>query len=275
MIDGNKIFDSHMHLLGRFKGRDETLVQFLDRYGIDRAMVTSLNKDASLNVIMSSSSIDMKDQQFLDQFVQKTQLDHEQVREVIEKDPERFIGFFWFNPRIASEEDWKLLKKYIVDFKFKGIKTQMCVDMLKVPEDLFQLAEFCIEQDIPLYVHSGTGFFYQKPYTAKDYYKLVRKYKELKCIIGHAAYSMEYCINCLRYFRDFPNVYFETSTSIPYGILTLIKVMGNHRVIFGSDAPAAQTPDIELQKIKILNLDEKTLENVLYKNFSRLVGEDE
>ena len=39
------------------------------------------------------------------------------------------------------------------------------------------------------------------------------------------------------------------------------------------DSPAATTPDIEINKIRILNLDKKTLENVFYNNISNLIGE--
>ena len=82
----------------------------------------------------------------------------------------------------------------------------------------------------------------------------------------HAAYTMEYCVSCLKYFPKCSNVYFETSLSVPYGINILIKVMGNHRVMFGSDSPAATTPDIEINKIRILNLDLNLVLNRIFSN---------
>ena len=84
---------------------------------------------------------------------------------------------------------------------------------------------------------------------------------------------MEYCINLLRYFTNLPNVFFETSVSIPYGIMTLIKIMGDHRVVYSSDPPSATNPDIEMNKIKMLNLSKKTQENVFYNNINKLIGE--
>jgi len=270
MIDGIKIFDAHTHHLGRFKRRDETLVEFLDRFNIDKAVVTTLNKSANLNAILNANR-DEAESEFLDKFVQKKQYDHEEVRKMVEKNPDRLVGFYWFNPRIADDEDWKLLEKYIVDYKFKGVKTQCYVDMLKIPEDLYLLAEFCIDKDIPLFLHSGSGFFFQKSVRSKDYYKLVRKYKDLKVILGHAAFTMEYAISLLKFFAKTPNVFFETSVSIPYGIMTLIKAMGSHRVMYGSDAPTATSPDIEIDKIRILNLDERTLEDVFYNTINNLI----
>ena len=55
--------------------------------------------------------------------------------------------------------------------------------------------------------------------------------------------------------------------------MTLIKIMGDHRVVYGSDAPSATNPDIEINKIKMLNLSKETLENVFYNNINKLIGE--
>ena len=49
--------------------------------------------------------------------------------------------------------------------------------------------------------------------------------------------------------------------------------MGQKRVMYGSDAPAATTPDIEINKIKILNLKKNVLEDVFYNNISNLIRE--
>ncbi len=273
MIDNIRIFDSHFHVYGRFKPREESLIDYMDRFGIDRAIITTLNQEANLSAILKTEN-DNNFEQSKKKFTLKEQYDHEFVLEQVKKHPDRLTGFFWFNPRIAGDEDWHLLKKYVNEYNFKGVKLQPYVDMLKVPDDLHELAEFCIDADIPLFMHSGTGFYFQDNIRAKDSYKLMRKHKDLKLILGHAAYTMEHCINCLRFFTRMPNVYFETSCSIPYGIMTLIKAMGAERVIYGSDAPAATSPDIEIQKIRILVLDESTLRKVFYDNVASLIGEN-
>ena len=272
MIDDFKVFDSHLHYLGRFKPRNESILEYMDRFGIDKAAITTLNRDASLNAIMTTGNKDANNNHIIEQFVQKEQYDHGPVRALVDAHPERLVGFFWFNPKIAEESDWKLLRTYIEQYGFKGIKTQTFVDLLKIPEDLHLLAEFCIEYDLPLFIHSGTPFFFQKPVRLKAYYRLVKRYKELKVILGHSAFTMEHTISLLRYFRGFKNVFYETSCSIPYGIMTLIKAMGSGQVIYGSDAPAATTPDIEINKIRILNLPPEIARQVFYDNFNKLIG---
>ena len=54
--------------------------------------------------------------------------------------------------------------------------------------------------------------------------------------------------------------------------MSLIKAIGEDRVIYGSDSPAANPPDIEIQKIFCLDLDKKTLEKVFYENMNNLLG---
>ena len=92
----------------------------------------------------------------------------------------------------------------------------------------------------------------------------MQKYPELKVIIGHAGYTMEYAINLLNYFTKNPNVYFETSLSVPYAIVMFVKAFGSHRIMYGSDAPTATTPDIEIQKVQILGLERGQLEDVFF-----------
>lgn len=278
MIDGIKIFDSHLHILGAFKKRDMTLIQYLDKYGIDKAIITTLNQAASFQKITSFSNLKFDSEAAKESFneiIPKEQYDHVEVRELVQKNPERFVGFYWFNPRIAqdNEDHYKILEKYIKDYGFKGVKTQWNVDNLKI-KDYYKLAEFLIEKDLPLYFHSGYPFFFQKNIKPREISSFVDKYPKLKLILGHAGFTMEYCINVLLNLSKTKNVYFETSLSVPYAIRTLIKVMGIDRVLFGSDSPSATTPDIEINKIKILNLDKEALEKVFYKNTAKLLGID-
>ena len=157
---------------------------------------------------LETESIVFNENEYAEKFYTKSQYDHKELRELIKNNSDRLVGIYWFNPRIADDNDWKTLKKHIKDYNFKGVKIQASLDNLNILNDLFQLAEFCIDLDIPLFIHFGPSFFFQEPFSVKDIYSLVKKYPELKCIILHAAYTMEYCIGCLRYFPKCSNVYF-------------------------------------------------------------------
>jgi len=273
MLDEIKIIDAHMHHVGRFKSRNEPLLDYMDKYDIDKAIITTLNQSANINLLMESGG-NINQSKIFEQLNAENQLDHTEVKELVDNNKERLIGFYWFNPKKASERDWKILEDYLKNSNFKGVKTHACVDNLRIPNDFEYLAEFLIDRNLPIYFHSSSGFFYQDPIRAKDLYKFLKNYKDLKVIIGHAAFTMEYCINLLRYFRDSSNIFFETSLSVPYGIGLLIMTMGSERVIFGSDSPTATTPDIEINKFKILNLKKPILENVFYNNITNLLGEN-
>lgn len=271
MDEDIKIFDAHMHYTGKFKKKNELLIDFLNRFGIEKAVITTLNTAANSKLLLTLNE-QLSDQELAEQFYPDIQYNHKKVKELTQSYPDRLIGFYWFNPKIADAEDWKELTRFITTYGFKGVKTQASLDNLDPETHLDKLAEFCTDHDVPLYFHSGTSFHFQKPFSLKTLHEFKQRHKELKLIIGHAAFTMEYMISLLRFFTTLPNVYFETSLSVPYGIKVLIKVMGEERVLYGSDSPAATTPDIEIKKIKILNLSENVQKKIFYKNINRLLG---
>ncbi|MBD3215731.1 MAG: amidohydrolase family protein [Candidatus Lokiarchaeota archaeon] len=271
MIDGIGIFDAHMHYYGKFMKENESLIEFMDRFAIDKAIITTLKTSANQNLLFQTNEI-INEKQYAENLYAKKQYEHDIVKALITKYPDRLYGFYWFNPKIADDSDWQVLRDYITKYNFKGVKTQTSLDNLDLSKDLNQLAEFCLEFDIPLYFHSGINFFFQEPFLTKNLYNFLKDYKELKFIIGHAAFTMEYMISLLRYFQGFPNVYYETSLSVPYGINVLIKMMGEDKIIYGSDSPAATPPDIEIQKIKSLNLKPETEKLIFYENVKNLIS---
>ena len=177
MIDNIRIFDAHMHHKGRFKKRDEPLIDYLDKYGIDKAVITTINHSASMNQISSLSNENSNNISLHDNIDVKSQLDHKEILELTKNHPDRFIGFYWFNPKTATQNDWFVLEEFISVHGFKGVKTQPCMNLLKIPDDYLELAKFCINFDIPLCIHASGGFFFQKPYRVRDLYRLVKKFE--------------------------------------------------------------------------------------------------
>ena len=50
---------------------------------------------------------EIKGDTFPEEFDLNSQLDHTDVLELTKKHPDRLTGFYWFNPKSPSEEDWK------------------------------------------------------------------------------------------------------------------------------------------------------------------------
>ena len=75
-------------------------------------------------------------------------------------------------------------------------------------------------------------------------------------------------------YRGYPNVYFDTSSSFPFlkpeQAAELIEQMGADRFFFGTDFPM-WTHEEELARFQKLNLSEDVKEQILWKNFSRVV----
>ncbi|MHA1750462.1 MAG: amidohydrolase family protein, partial [Promethearchaeota archaeon] len=170
----------------------------------------------------------------------------------------------------GHENGLKIVEKALRKKCFKGVKVQLAMTPCKV-EDLFPVAKLLEEFDLPIYVHLSGGLFasrFMRPFFLKP---LIKNFPKLKIILGHAASTMEFCIETIFTSIDASNIYFETSVSIPFGIISLVKMFGSKRVIFGSDSPAATTFHIEYQKIQHLKLSKRAKMDLFSNNIKRLI----
>src|SRR4030042_433693 len=105
-----RIFDCHFHVRGIFlpkeNGSRMQLVKYLDRCGIDKAVVTTLNEDANMKNIVQSFIAGTSRQGIdpMTEGIKNTPLDHEPVRRLVKEHPDRFVGAYWFNPNDANQE---------------------------------------------------------------------------------------------------------------------------------------------------------------------------
>ena len=92
------------------------------------------------------------------------------------------------------------------------------------------------------------------------------KYPNAKIIIPHCGLANGRAWKVIPAFKDYPNVYLETSLVYPYEIIESITQYGPDRIMFGSDSPYSST------KIELFNLlehedmkhfNEKDMEKIL------------
>jgi predicted TIM-barrel fold metal-dependent hydrolase len=279
-----KIFDAHLHTHGSFLNPDLDLLTYLDQYNIEKAIITTVNEAASFKIITSKEmegqnkgnkeDIVYKAFETLKQVMSKGQLDHSDVKEIANKSPERFFKFFWFNPKVNPEsiqESYKILEKHF-DEGFCGVKLNSGIHLVEIPDDVLELVEFMQEYNklFPLYIHLTPKVTYFKGISRKDIIKLAELFPELIIIVGHAGFAMEYAVELGLTLKKYQNVYFETSCSIPYGILVLIKMIGHSRILFGSDAPITNPIQIEIDKILSLPITDKQKQDIFYNNAKQL-----
>ena len=286
IIDTNnyKKFDAHLHTYGNFLPKNMSLVEYMDKHHIKKAILTTINRAAKPKAYMDTLEKDattggggnnmMKAFENYRNKMPNEQLDHQDVIELSRNFPDRFVNFFWFNPKMNQEQeerDYELLEKHFNE-GFRGVKLHPVLHFTKVPKDLQKLAAIMQERNKILFIHSypKTTFFYGL--FSKDIAKLAEDFPDLKIIVGHAGYAMEYAIDIGMALKKYENVYFETSCSIPFAMLSIIRVIGHERVLFGTDSPITNPAQIEIDKISCLPISEEQKEDIFYNNTASLLG---
>jgi predicted TIM-barrel fold metal-dependent hydrolase len=279
MKDGFSIIDAHVHYAGIFLPKNMSIVDYMDANGIDAAIVNTLNTKANLSEIMRQDPAALRKKvkepgfELFKDFRLAGQPDHEPVLALVNKHPDRVIPFFWYNPNDPSDPEQQeglAIVSRALDQGFKGVKIQPAMTPCSI-EQLFPVGELLAERGLPLYIHPNAGLFAAKKTEASEIATLARKFPGLNIILGHAAYTMEFCLEALLHLQDIPNVFAETSQSIPYGIIMCVKILGAKRVLFGSDTPSATPFTIEYQKVALLDIPVKDKALVLGGNVQRLL----
>ncbi|MEX2683765.1 MAG: amidohydrolase family protein [Candidatus Sigynarchaeota archaeon] len=280
MRDGFNIVDAHVHYAGIFLPKGKTIVDYMDDNGIDAAIVNTLNVKANLNDVMLRNPAELARQvqdpsfEIFKDFRLSGQPDHEIIIKLVKKYPDRLFPFFWYNPADPSDsgqEKGIAAVMKALDSGFKGVKIQPAMTACTV-EQLFPIASLLAERKCPIYIHPNAGLFASRKTEAIDIARLAKAFPALDIIIGHAAYTMEFCIEAVLHLAGFPKVYAETSQSIPYGIITFAKIFGPRRVLFGTDAPSATPFDIEYRKLLLLDVPADAKALILGGNARRLLG---
>jgi len=270
-----------MHYTGIFLPKGMNLVDYMDEQGIDVAVVNTLNTKANLGDVMKlgpemiAAAVQDDGFELFQEFRLAGQPDNGPVQALAKQHPDRVIPFFWYNPADPDDPDQKRGLSTLdsaLAHGFKGVKIQPSMTAMGI-EQLFPVAGLLSELNLPLYIHPNAGLFAARKTEAFDLAILAKTFPRLPIILGHAAYTMEFCIEATFRLVRFPNVHVETSQSIPYGIITLAKLFGPSRVIFGSDAPSATPFGLEYQKLALLQLPVTAKQQVLAGNIERLVAD--
>ncbi|MHA2008170.1 MAG: amidohydrolase family protein [Promethearchaeota archaeon] len=278
-----RVFDAHLHTYGVFLNRDEDLISYMDRFNVEKAIITTINRTKFHNrqkeAAQREGEISTESMKEFRELVAQGQLDHTDVKDIAKNAPERFYKFFWFNPKITNladeEKSYKILEDHFKE-GFCGIKIHSGFHMIQIPEDVRKLASFMQDFDKKLifYIHSlpKTSFF--EGISPNDIAILAKEFPELRIIVGHAANTMVYAMETGTTLAKYPNIFFETSCSVSFGIYNLIKIVGHNKILFGSDSPTASTLPIEIEKITSLpRISGEVKQDILYNNVNTLLSE--
>lgn len=282
-IPNFKIIDAHMHTYGKFLDPDKNILDYMDRYNVEKAIITTIHRtkyQGSENSVNTENQINNSQLNMFQRFkniLLKGQISHQDVIDIAKRAPDRIYKFFWFNPRIDSPEEVESNYKILEDhFKkgFCGVKIHSAFSQIKVPKDIIDLVTFMQEYDknLILFIHSLPKTSLFKGITSQDIANLAKKFPNLKIIVGHSAYAMEFAIEVGITLRDYQNLFFETSCSVSFGIYNILKSVGHKRVIFGSDSPTASPLPVEIAKIMTLpKISKQQKIDIFYNNISGIL----
>jgi len=259
---------------------------YLDKNNVEKAIITTVNRAASSKIYANDEmSVKIgviendpvkKAFENLRKLMPTDQLDHQDVIDLSNRDPERFYKFFWFNPKIDSEQEernYKILESHF-EKGFCGVKIHSGIHFVKIPRDTMKLASFMqdFNKSYPLFIHFTPKFSAFGGISSKDIAKLANSFPDLQIILGHAGLAMEFAIDFGLTLKQYKNIFFETSCSIPFAILSLIKTVGHKRLLFGSDAPVTNPLKLEIDKILCLPITKDQKQDIFYNNTYNLIG---
>ena len=216
------------------------------------------NHDASVESLISEldeASIDKAILLPIEGFIE-----NDFIVEVCQKYPDRLIGFVSVNP-LQGQKAIQKLEHYITKFGLKGLKLHPSLQKFQpLHRNVIGLLEKTVELDIPVIFDTfpSSSFLLLEDILPLVYDKLAKVVPEAKITLAHSGgYRL---FDAMAVAKSNPNIYLEISYSILYyqgsSIINdfefVIKKVGAHRVIYGSDYPEMRIAPSYNQASKIL-----------------------
>lgn len=250
------IIDAHAHVTEKEYGNVQNLLKRYEKTGISKG------------VLVPGGMMDVKK---MSQYITGSEKPKEDyipnflVETVMNEFPDVFWGFYCVNPNRGLKvcEEFENAVKYR---GFSGLKLAPIVHKFSYhSETVINLAKICEDMNLPMYIHS-THLPESNTLSVKE---LALKCPKTKIILGHMGCgnsdmeAVEAAISCR-------NLFLETSCSSTLIVKEAIKILGDERVIFGSEYPM-DDPQYALTKIQCLDLNLTHFENITCNNILNLL----
>lgn len=193
-----------------------------------------------------------------------------QVGEVVKRYPDRVIGAARINPTFGTKHTQALIDKYVQEWHCKGLKLVAGYDYYR-PNSMSimgPLLDKAAEYNLTVLFHSGDA--------PRDLPSLQAKaaeaYPDVTFVLAHIGmhlYLWEAILAC----QEHPNIYVDMSQAFPFDIKTFVREVGAERLTYGSDVPY-QSPQVEQQKLRVIELSDEELTLVFRSNAARIWGID-
>lgn len=191
------------------------------------------------------------------------------ITEECEKHQE-FIGFMTLHQDLSEEEIYDQIKK-CVDKGIKGIKLHPDFQKFYIDDpNCYKIYRTAEEFSLPILFHTGDDRYeYSKPHRLA---KVAKDFPKSNFIGAH--FGGYRCWNELDCYHGLGNVYFDTSSSLPFippeFATGLIKKFGEEKFFFGTDFPMWKADD-ELERFDRLELSGRAREKIFSENLLNLL----
>lgn len=249
---GQPIFDFHARLAPHSTAVHR-MISMMDSCGIERAAVYPggvIDLDRLAAQLMEGGHVE-------------TDADNDAVLAGCQQSDGRLVPFFFANPHRSSDHYRARAAE------FRGLEFSPAVHGVPLTDErTIALVEVAAEFGHSVYVvcigRPGCG--------AADLVALAEKFPDVTFVLGHCGFVGVdlYSINRI---TPKDNILAETSGCYTGLARAAVDRLGAERVLFGTEYPH-QHPDVELTKLRVLNLDPECWTQVMWRNARRLLGEE-
>lgn len=218
----------------------EDLISLMDKFGVDRATICSLNS-------------------ILYDHVEG----NKEVYEATKRYPNRFIGITTLYPHYKSSLEE--FERCIDDYGMRCLELQPRYHNYKLNDGTVDpFLDVAIKRKIPVIIPLCLSMNFNFPRVKmSEVSRLVNTYPEATYIIGKFSYEIE---EVLRLMKQHSNIFVETSgLQLMYGIERLVEEVGAERILFGSGMPIQEVGPA-LAKIQKAEIKEEERELILEGN---------
>lgn len=245
------MFDFHARLAPR-DGAVGALLSTMDRYGIARAVVSAggvIDLDRLATQVMVGGHIE-------------DDADNAAVLAGCADSGGRLLPFFFGNPHRGPARYQEQATRY------RGLEISPAVHGVALTDSrTMALVAVAATAGHPVYVvclgRPGCG--------PRELVTLAAEFPGVSFVLGHCGF-VGIDVYSLRVVAPYPNILAETSGCYTGVVRVAVTRLGAERVLLGTEYPL-QHPEVELTKLRVLDLDEASWQQITWRNACRLLGE--
>jgi hypothetical protein len=255
-LDALTVYDAHGHSGTHTRGwvlREsdpasyfDTLVSHMDRNGVDKLFLSG--EEALFGDMVPGN-------RKLEQYARPY--------------PERFRGYFVYNPLYKAELTTKLLDEFFSRDFWAGFKILPSYWRVKVNDPVFDpVWKYAEKHHLPVLIHTWNDQWNAPSMLAE----IVKKYPNAKFLLGHSGGGTPGRLEAEQLALEYPNVYLEFCGTFcsDRSLVKAYELLGPERIIFGSDT-GAHNEAYELGGLLSLPLPDKQLIPALHDNLENIL----